>query len=135
MSHITPFKERLENITSVSRFVRGYAGKPTEVVAEGDMIFTIPSQYGGKTIRIKNVLWAPQANSTLISLGRLDDAGWKYIGGSGKLTLFNRTNDIITRIPKKDGLYKITHDFAGTIDANSMSLSLYEIHVLLGHVS
>ena len=99
------------------------------------MVFKLPKSCGGKTIHIKGVLWVPHANSTLISLGHLDDAGWKYIGTNGKLTLFNKSNDVIGRIPTKDGLYKATHDFAGNIVANSMSLSMYEIHILLGHVS
>ena len=63
----------------------------------GEMVFTLPPECGGKTIYIKGVLWAPHSNCTLISLGKLDDAGYSFIEKSGHPKLNNHNGDEITK--------------------------------------
>ena len=87
--HLMPYKERLEKVQSSRTFVKGYAGMPEECTAIGEMVFTLPPECGGKTIRIKGVLWAPHSNCTLIFLGKLDDAGYSFFDNSGHLKLNN----------------------------------------------
>ena len=60
---------------------------------------------------------------TVISLGCLDDAGWTWTGGKGKLLIHNGDKDLVAKIPKSDGLYKITTDFVALV--NDMIYTAY----------
>ena len=87
----------MEKAQSHCTFIKGYAGTLKEVTAMGEMVFTLPPECGGKTIYIKGVLRAPHSNCTLISLGKLDDAGYSFLEKSGHPKLNNHNGDEITK--------------------------------------
>lgn len=86
---------------------------------------------------LKETLFAPQMHATLVLLGRFDDAGYSIVIGGGHLTLFSPKGRRLAYIPKDSGgLYRVqsSHDLALSA-SNSRTLSLYELHCALGHVS
>jgi hypothetical protein len=135
--HITPYKECLANISNCpgGHIIRACNGQQFYANAIGDMVIKMPSYAGGKTIRHKQVLWAPVMAHTVISLGCLDDARWTWTGGKGKLPIHNGDKDLVAKIPKSDGRYKITTDFVASVNESATPYSLYDLHCLLGHVS
>lgn len=100
------------------------------------MVISVPLEYGHSNIEIKNVLYAPQMQSTLVSLGRLDDTGWSWKGVNGKLHIWNRSEKLVATIPKINGIYRIIHTPSSAYSAISMrKLTLYDLHCLLGHAN
>ena len=55
----------------------------------------------------KSAIHAPQMAFTLISISRLDKAGYQVTFKKGMCTILNPKGQIIAMIPHSDGLYRI----------------------------
>jgi len=76
---------------------------------------------------------------TLISISRLDEAGYSVTFNKRMCTVKSPNGKTIATIPHADGLYKITatsHSKVGaTANVTSMKMSINEAHRKLGHVA
>lgn len=76
---------------------------------------------------------------TLISISRLDKAGYKVVFEKGMCKIMNPKGHIIATIPHSDGLYRIAASKASTgttyAAAASGKMTISEAHKKLGHVS
>ncbi|GBE85560.1 hypothetical protein SCP_0800770 [Sparassis crispa] len=132
--HMTPHLDRLSNFqTTAPHQIRTANSEIFYSNGMGEMLMHLPVENGGRHIRLKGVLYAPAMHATLISLGILDEAGFTWMGHDGLLTVFNKMNDIIARIPRVNNLYRIFYDSASL--ASPVQLSLFEIHKRLGHIN
>ena len=103
----------------------------------GEIIIEIPTETGKSQLRLKNVLYAPQMNMTLISIGRIVDAGMLVtFTPEGTCRITDASGNCRGIIPKKGGLYFITGRTSdAALTANSETVSLFELHRRLGHVA
>jgi hypothetical protein len=91
----------------------------------------IPTTVHGKatTIRIKNVVYVPEmGNTTLLSMGVLDDLGHKFAVGGGVTACYNKRGKRLWEAHKVDGLYQLK-------PAEYCNLTRDEAHVKWGHIS
>ncbi|KAI0088971.1 hypothetical protein BDY19DRAFT_874510, partial [Irpex rosettiformis] len=73
---MTPYREHLINYREISsRAIRAANSQMFKAVGMGDMYVTAPNGETTTRYLLKNVLHAPAMSATLVSLGRLDDAG------------------------------------------------------------
>jgi hypothetical protein len=98
--------------------------------AEGRGNIELRAQYGNNTyiLKLQNVLYIPTNRNNLLSLGRWDAAGGKYVGGQGQLTLKNKEGNIVAKGPKiANNLYKMK--FATRLPTKLMEKSTQMLYV------
>ncbi len=103
----------------------------------GDMYVEAPNGATSTKYLLKDVLHAPSMSATLISLGRLDDAGLHISISNGTCQIRHGPRGaLIATIPKIDGLYRVTHGYGEqALSASTPQISLFELHKRLGHTS
>ena len=96
---------------------------------------------GSETIKIKfeQAIHAPDMAFMLISISRLNKAGYKVTFNKGMCTIVNPKGCLIATIPHSNGLYRVTamkpssgKSFAA---AASGKMTIGKAHRKLGHVS
>jgi hypothetical protein len=91
-SHVTYQRDIFCTYTPiVNSVVTGVGGKQAPIFSQGTVELNLT--YGSKDyiLRLKDILYIPGQKNNLISLGRWDAAGRRYIGGSRNLTSSQRT--------------------------------------------
>ena len=61
------------------------------------------NQKNGSTLRLCNVLFVPQLEVNILSLGRLDEEGYRMNMGEGKLTIFNHNGQLFPEVQRSEG--------------------------------
>jgi hypothetical protein len=72
-----------------------------------DLHIELPNGSGKTKTILKNAIHTPEMAFTLISISRLDKAGFSITFNKGMCTIQDCAAKIITTIPNSDGLYKI----------------------------
>ena len=61
------------------------------------------SQKDGSTLCLGNVLFVPKLEANILSLGRLDEEGYRMVMGEGKLTIFNPYGKLFVEVHRSSG--------------------------------
>ena len=61
------------------------------------------NQNDGSILRLSSVLFVPQLEANILSLGRLDEEGYRMIMGDGKLTIFNPNRKLFAEVYRSKG--------------------------------
>ena len=108
-SHITHQREAFSSYTPLGKSsVTGVGGKEAAVIGKGTV--ELVSTFSGQkfNLLLQNVLHVPGTRNNLISLGRWDAAGGRYVGGKGKITLITQNGQQVAQGTKIDNnLYKM----------------------------
>ena len=78
-----------------------------DTIGIGDLELELPNGSGKTKTVFKNAIHAPKMAFTLISIGRLNRAGYSVTFNKEIYTIRNTQNTTIATIPHSDGLYKI----------------------------
>nr|AAZ28936.1 polyprotein [Phanerochaete chrysosporium RP-78] len=134
--HMTPFRHLLYNYRPIpARTVRAAGKSHFAATGVGDMKLLMPNGNSWMRITLRDVYFAESMAATLVSLGKFDDAGYRAVIGGGYLRIM-RGDAQFAAIPKIRGLYRYYHSGEGlALAAFSASLSLYQLHQHLGHLS
>ena len=104
----------------------------------GDLEIDMLNRSKMTTMTFKNAIHAPQMAFTLISISRLDKAGYQVTFKKGMCTIFNRKGQVIVTILHSDGLYRIIgkHDKdRGMAAVASGKMLISKAHRMLGHLA
>ena len=91
------------------------------------------------TILLKDVLYAPKMGVTLVSIGKIDAAGYAMLFHKSQLWIFSVTKGrkMLAQIPLKGGLYCVEHeqdvDIAAVVIPEVVSIE--KLHQLMGHIA
>ena len=134
-THMTPLEDKLRNTRNIPTKViqAADAGNFTANTA-GTLHIDLPIDKNGNThsITLQNTLLCPDTPITLISLGKLDDAGYTISMKNKFMMIHNNKGELIGKILKIDGLYQIpAADYAYA--TTERKVSLYEAHCISGH--
>lgn len=67
---------------------------------------TVNLKFKNEVLKLSNVLYSPLLRHNLISGPRLDqERGVSFVGGGGRVKVYNRSNQIIFEAPIKNGMY------------------------------
>ena len=105
----------------------------------GDLEIDLPNGLKSTKMTFKNAIHAPEMAFTLISVSRLDKAGFQVTFKKGMCMIMNPKAQVIATIPHFNGLYQIAAlkptkegDYSATA---SGKMSISEAHRKLGHIS
>ena len=105
----------------------------------GDLQLELPNGSGKTTTIFKDAIHAPEMAFTLISISRLDKAGFSVTFNKGMCTIRNPKSKTIATIPNSNSLYKVvaTKWTSKNKTANTAmsKMSISEAHRKLGHIA
>ena len=82
-------------------------GQMLNAIGMGDLQLKLPNGSGKTTTIFKDAIHAPEMAFTLISISRLDKAGFSVTFNKGMCTIRNPKSKTIATIPNSDSLYKV----------------------------
>ncbi len=98
------------------------------------MTIRLPGESSTSNLNLVKVLYSPEVGYTLISVGRLDDLGFRLEFGGGKCTIYAPDGKLAGIVPKdSSGLYRMWHkvEEASTVE----TVLLDEFHCKMAHIS
>jgi hypothetical protein len=91
------------------------------------------------TILLKDVLYTPKMGVTLVSIGKIDAAGYASLFHKNQLQIFSvmKGRKMLAQIPMKGRLYHVEHvkgvDVAAAVIPEVVSIE--KLHRLMGHIT
>ncbi|HEV7735797.1 MAG TPA: reverse transcriptase domain-containing protein, partial [Chlamydiales bacterium] len=136
--HMTPHREDFITFqVIVPRPLTAANQGKFHAIGIGDTIIMVPNGTAWTKIRLVGVLYTPDIGSTtLVSIGKIDEAGYISTFAGGKCTIQNADGTIIGVIPKTRGLYMTSrHDEPTAYTVNgTQKLTLMDLHRRMGHI-
>ena len=132
----SPDREKFSNYKSIDRDITTADGRTLKAVGMGDLEITLPNGSNQTKTLFKDSIHAPQMAFTLISISKLDKAGFKVTFQNHSCTIVDPKGKTIAKIPHSEGLYRIANAQSSSYAATaSTKLSISEAHKKLGHIS
>ena len=138
--HMSPYKHNFINFIPIQTKILTTAdGGCFEATGKGDMCVSMPVGKSTTTILLKDVLYAPKMGVTLISIGKIDAAGYVALFHKSQLQIFSpmRGGELLAQIPMVNGLYWVEHQgdahLAAAVDLEVVSIE--RLHWLMGHIA
>ena len=127
------------NYQTVERTIMTANGKSMKATGRGDLQLELPNGSKKSKMLFKNAIHALEMAFTLISISRLNKAGFSVTFHKGMCTIKHPSNQTVTTILHTDSLYKIvatsSSNKAKTANMVSGKMSISEAHRKLGHIS
>ena len=138
--HYCPDRTKFTDYKPLERKITTADGRSLTTMGIGDLHLELPNGSGKTKTVFKNAIHAPDMAFTLISISRLDKAGFSVTFKKGMCTITDPKSKIIGTVPNTDGLYKIASagnqpNKAESANVASGKMSINEAHRKLGHIS
>src|ERR1700678_2281432 len=135
-NHISPYRNRFENFQSIiPRHFRAANKQTFSSTGKGELVIDVPSGTGETQLRLHDVLYSAKVGYTLVSVGRLDEAGFTVKFGGGKCVLIGEDDVEIGVVPRTSTrIYKVEHEEA-VANVAEERLTLDALHRRMGHIS
>ena len=100
------------------------------------MYIDVPNGSETSRILLCDVLYSPNMGVTLVSIGKITDAGCTALFHSSSCRIFDSSRTLLAEIPKQYGLYRTftPHLTGGLAERVAEVLTIDELHRRLGHV-
>src|SRR5271168_88594 len=138
--HMSPYKHKFINFIPIQRKVLTAAdGGHFEAIGKGDMHITMPNGKSTTRILLKDVLYAPNMGVTLVSIGKIDSAGYAALFHKNQLRIFSsmKGRKMLAQIQMMNGLYQVEHrkdeDIVAAVDSERVTID--RLHRLMGHIA
>ena len=134
--HISPFKPDFTaySLLSPPVFLNTANQQRFPAIGTGTLAIQVPNGRGETELLLKDALHAPSVGYTLVSLGTLDEEGYRTQIGGGYLEITSPRGDQIGRVAcTHKRLYKVNHDKDSVNLAET--LTVMELHRRLGHIA
>ena len=136
--HMTGHRNRLINFTDIEAKPITAADKRTfNAIGKGDMYIDVPNGSETSRVLLRDVLHSPNMGVTLVSIGKITDAGCSVVFHGNICRIFDSSRTLLAEIPKQNGLYRTftPHSETGSLAARIAEvLTIDELHRRLGHV-
>ena len=142
--HMSGFHHRLINYVDIDPIPIRTADKHSfQATGKGDMYVYLPNRdKTNSRILLKDVLYAPQMGTTLVSISRIAGAGSTVVFTANVCRIYSKDRKVIGEIKVKGGLYRgltkgtsWTTAYAYSTNPDDEVLSMDELRRRLGHVS
>lgn len=132
--HMTPWGDKFRNTRTVpTRIIQTANAEMFTLNIAGMLHIDLPINGTTKSITLHDTLLCPNTPNTLISLGKLDNAGYIMTIRNGSMIIDNSNGDTVGIIPKTNGLYQIPSREYAYANRTNRLVSLYEAHCICGH--
>ena len=134
-----PDRAKFSNYKSIERKITKADGRTLSAIGIGDLHIEIPNGSAKTKTVFKNAIHAPDMAFTLISISRLDQAGYTVTFNKNMCTIMNPSGKVIGKIPHSNGLYKISGPTSPaaneTVNLASNKMTISEAHKKFGHIA
>ena len=133
--HMSPFRKSFITYREIEARPITAANKNVfHAIGIGDVIIKVPNGATSSTILLRDVLHAPDLALTVVSIGRIVQAGYSVEFNQDNCIIRKRDGSTIGRIPAgSNGLFKLDHAFAAI--TSDKSVDIHALHRQLGHIS
>jgi hypothetical protein len=134
--HITPYRDAVTSYTPIPpKSFRAANRKNFNAVGMGEMRINVPNGATTSQLNLTEVLYSPDVGYTLVSIGRLNDAGFAVSFADGKCVIRDRNDQLVGTVLKTGhGLYRVSHEQDIANSAKEV-LTLDQFHRRMGHIS
>src|SRR6202522_746037 len=135
-NHISPYRNQFENFqTIIPRHFRAANKQTFSSTGKGELVIDVPNGSGDTQLRLLDALYSAEVGYTLVSIGRLDEAGFTASFGGGKCMLVGEVGVEVGVVPKTSTrVYRVDHEQA-VANAAEERLTLDKLHRRMGHIS
>ena len=128
-NHISPYRDQFQNLVKITpRIFKAANQQHFSAIGKGDLLVNIPDGNSYSRLRLQNVLFSPNVAYTLVSIGRLDEAGFTTLFGRGKCVLSGPDGTAIGEVARSPHrVYKVVHE-EGIANAAIEALTLGQLH-------
>src|ERR1700742_4070392 len=136
--HMTPFRHRLTNFTSIqSKPITAADKRIFHATGKGDMHIDLPNGNITTRILLKNVLYAPDMGLSIVSISRLAAAGYAALFRANFCRIFDQKQKLIGQVHvTPNGLYRMDYETTASLaTAGQNSMTVEEFHARMGHIS
>jgi len=129
--HMTPYQHLLEDYSpTTDKLINAANQQSFHAVSTGNLHITVPNGESTTPIMLKNMLYAPEIATTLVSIGHIDNAGYLTTFGDRICSIHNADNKCIGQVPMQNRLYHVdqqndTYHFTHTA---SNGLTIMQFH-------
>jgi hypothetical protein len=113
-AHLSGLKDKLRNLKNDERGVKGADGKVFATHQSGEMVVRLPNGDTSTPVTLKDMLYHPNAPYTLISIGRMEAAGFTLTFKGGECRITPPDGDVIGIVPRV--FYPYFADALGALD-------------------
>jgi hypothetical protein len=112
-----------------------------DAIGKEDMQISIPNGASASNVTLRDVLYAPSIGYTLVSLSRVDAAGYSTLIRDGTLHILDRRggDSTIGQIPVHGGVWRVDKGAQSVTSvapaAALTSMMIMDLHRRLGHIS
>ena len=135
----SPDHTKVTNYRTIDCRITAADGRELKAISMGDLEMELPNGSGVMKMKFEQAIHTLDMAFMLISISRLDKAGYKVTFNKGMCTIIDPKGCLIATIPHSNGLYRVTatkpssgESFAA---AASGKMSISEAHRKLGHIS
>ena len=134
--HITPYCKAVQNFIKITPRSFQAANKQNfRAPGIGEMTINVLNNVDISKLRLTEVLYSPEVGYTLMSIRRLDDAGFDMTFAGDKCTIREWNGKLVGMVPKSGcGLYRVLHE-SDTANLTADILTLDQLHCQMGHIS
>jgi hypothetical protein len=135
--HLSPYLKSFLNFQEIDPKPISAANKSEfNAIGKGDILIEVPNGTDATKFRLTDVLYCPDIGYTLVSIGRIDDAGYSIIFENGKCEIKDPTGNVVGTIPKSKGLYRVVHKLPSEhANVAVEKLTVAELHRRMGHIA
>ncbi|PIL23016.1 hypothetical protein GSI_14323 [Ganoderma sinense ZZ0214-1] len=109
--HMSPHRQDFASLQETKMTLNAANQQTFRAEGVGEMVIPVPNGTAADTrIRLKNVLYTPEVAYNLISVGRIDDAGFTTTFSGGQCVIIDSEGSTVGRIPKTGGLYLVRRE-------------------------
>jgi hypothetical protein len=132
--HMTPHRHLLTEYEVIAPIPINAANNSSfNAVGRGYLSVEVPNGHGKTRLKLKDVLYTPGMHMTLVSLGKLDAAGFSSTI-SGNTLLLQRAGRTYATILRKASLYSVgAYSAQASAEPTVIKLTLDQLHHRLGH--
>ena len=120
-----PDRSKFSNYKAIQRRITTADGRTLKARGSGDLHIELPNGSGKTKVVFKNAIHAPDMAFTLISISRLDEAGYSVTFNKRMCTVKSTNGKTIAIIPHVNGMYKIATPVSPNIDDATRQTKLY----------
>ncbi|PIL34675.1 transcription factor [Ganoderma sinense ZZ0214-1] len=109
--HMSPHRQDFTSLSEAKMMLNAANQQTFRAEGVGEMVIPVPNGTGADTrILLKDVLYTPDVAYNLISVGRIDDAGYTTTFSGGHCVIIDSEGSTVGKIPKTGGLYLVRRE-------------------------
>ncbi|UYV63101.1 hypothetical protein LAZ67_2003141 [Cordylochernes scorpioides] len=128
--HMTSNRLKMTNTKSISTSVEMANNEKIKVSEMGDVTIKLCHEYGGETLFLENVLYVPELDGNILSVGRIEERGNKVLFQNGKASVFGSDGGLILKSNRRGRIYTVEELKIAKVKSPSADIW----HRRLGHI-